>query len=321
LYLGLRLSVSRAAVSVSVLVLLIDALVRAWMGPVLSNPDVLGYLAPSYLALGTLAACGVGTAAWRLRSGPHPISPVPPQIVWLLPMSALALVPGSWARSSLASFDATDVLDEPRLRQLPARAVVVESAPQTVFRSFELDAVEGARPDVVHVPLPFLGYPGTQRALLEQHPELTALVGAYVDAGDQLAAAPLLEAVARARPVFVELDTRVAPKLYPMLTPACLYSQVEPASSQAGARAALDRCEAYVERWLGEQSREPETARQLLWVHYMNAVQLGALADTQLARAELQRALSLKPEELRLQLLRRELGRTERLDPSAFLRF
>jgi hypothetical protein len=286
---------------------------------------VLGYLAPSYLALGTLAACALGAGTFLWSGEPGAERPRAWYLAWFLPVTALALIFDSWPRSSLATFTATDALDELRIRQLPSRALVVDSSPQTVFRGLELSAVEGARPDIVHIPLPFLRYPGATEALSAGQPGLAPLIDSYLAAEDQLRAASLLGALASERSVFVELDTRVDPALYPLLTAGCLYSEVRAvgmtASDFAAYRGALDRCQRYLDLQLGAQVYEAETSRQLLWIHYMNAVQLGALGYTPVARAELQRALRLKPQEQRLLLLDRELGRAARLDPSAFLAF
>lgn len=323
LYLGVRLATCRRPLLVCLLVLVTDAFARAWLGPVRANPDILGYLAPSYLALGTLATCCLGAIGWMWRSGHGPSWAAARKGIWLVPLTALALVPKNLSRASLASFTATDVLDELRIRQLPPRAVVVESAPQTVFRALELSAVEGARPDVQHLPLPFLRYPGRVRALSARQPELAPLLHSYLSAHDRLEdPAPLL-ALARQRPVFVELDTRVSAALYPVLAPYGVYAEVmwDPARAARQRGRALARFQRFVSARLTGQQEEAETSRQLLWLHFMNAVELGTLGQPALARSELERALQLQPHERRLHELGRALDAEVPLDPNRFLDF
>ena len=69
-----------------------------------------------------------------------------------LPVLALFNLTYALERSSLAEFQATDSVDDQRIRSLPPRSIVIETMPQTVFRHWELDAVERARPDVAQVP-------------------------------------------------------------------------------------------------------------------------------------------------------------------------
>ncbi|MET0385054.1 MAG: hypothetical protein ABW321_03800 [Polyangiales bacterium] len=220
---------------------------------------------------------------------------------WGAALSALGLLSRNAASSALTDFTATDDFDELRIRRLPPRAVVLESSPQTVFRSLELAAVEGGRPDVVHVPLPFLRYPGVDLALLQRSPSLRPTVEGYLAAHDHLTLAPLL-ALSRERPVFVELDPRVAPALYRHLTPRGVLTQVA-ITPEPVDHALLARTLGRLHAQLGVQQRETETAHQLLWIHYHNAVQLGALGLIAPAQSEVGRALVLHPQETRLHQL------------------
>ena len=317
LYLGLRLAIIRRPLVVAALVLVSDAFARAWLGPVRANPDMLGYLAPSYLALGTLCSVCLGAVAWSWKQR-HPATWARARAgVWIVPFCVLVLVPKGAARASLARFSATDTLDELRARQLPARGVVVESTPQTVFRRLELSAVEGARPDLVHVPLPFLRYPSAASRLIAAHPELSTLVADFMHQHDRLKNAAALGALARTQPVLIELDTRVDPSLYPLLSPAGVYARL----GTKLAEGALEDFYATLRRELGQQQHEPETARQLLWIHYMNAVVLGARDQRQLARAALAQAYQLQPTEQRLPALRAALNAARPFDARAFLEF
>ncbi|MET0385053.1 MAG: DUF2723 domain-containing protein [Polyangiales bacterium] len=67
LYAGLRLASTRRATAVLALVWWVDAFARAWLGPVRANPDILGYLAPSYLALGAFIALFAGVLCKALE--------------------------------------------------------------------------------------------------------------------------------------------------------------------------------------------------------------------------------------------------------------
>jgi len=322
LYAGLRLARTRAASAVCALVLFVDAGARAWLGPVRANPDILGYLAPSFLALGTCAALGLGALFWLWQEHWPQRAAWTGRIAWLAPLAALGLLPQAHARASLAGFAATDGLDELRLRALPARAVVLHSAPQSVFRAWELNAVEGVRPDVQHVPLPFLRYPGASEALGARAPDLREVISDYLAAHDHLQLASLRR-LARTRPSYVELDTRVAPALYPFLRPLGLLTRVTGAPLAAGDLdwPALGRTAAQLRARVGADLRETETARQLLWIHYLNAVQLGALGQLTAADAELQRARTLQPMERRLGELDAALRAGRPLDPQPFLTF
>ena len=317
LYAGLRLAATRAPFAIALIVLASDGVARAWLGPVRANPDMLGYLAPSYLALGTLAAGCMGALAWGWKAKHRGSWYRARRGAFVVPLCALALIPDASARASLAGFTATDALDELRFRQLPARAIVLQSSPQTVFRGLELSAVEGARPDIVHVPLPFLRYPNAARQLLAKEPALSAVVHAYQQDHDRLRNAPALVALARDRPVFVELDPRVDPALYSKLTPHGVYAQVGAGSGTGRLRDFYP----WLQSRLGAQQGEPETARQLLWIHYMNAVQLGAAGQSAAARAALAHAYELQPTERRLPALRDALDSSTPLDARAFLQF
>jgi hypothetical protein len=324
LYVLARHAGTRRHALLCALVFFVDAGARAWLGPVRSNPDILGYLAPSFLATGTLAAGCLAAVAWLVVQHRPASTARLVGFATLVPLSALALIPRSQARASLRDFEASDAFDEVRMRDLPARAVVVASMAQTVFRSWEAAAVEQARPDVLTVPLPFLRYPGTSDALLRRHPELTGIVHSYLSSHDHLQAEALSQ-LSRSRPVFVELDARIAPDIYPLLRPHGLLTQV---SSAADERVSHDRLQGelantYAElyRLLGPDLRETETARQLLWIHYMNAVHLAALGARELAQREVARALALHPRDARAGQLARALKAPGPFQVERFLDF
>lgn len=317
LYMCLRLRSTRRSALVLALVWIVDAVARAWLGPVRANPDILGYLAPSYLAIASLAAMSLGVLCSLLEGI------VMRRAVWgvvcLAPISTLALIPGALERSSLADFSATDDFDDLRIRALPARAVVFLSSPQAVFRALEDDVVEASRPDLLAVQLPFLRYPGAAEALLSRHPDVRDAVSAYLAQHDQLQSSSLAK-LAASRPVFVELDTHVSPQLLLQLRPRALLTQLA-ATPVARDAAQLDVAQQALARRLGTHIHETETARQLLWIHYMNGIHLGVLGARSAASIEVARARALHPEERRLPQLTAALRGDGPFDPLPFLKF
>jgi hypothetical protein len=228
-------------------------------------------------------------------------------------MVALFNLPNAFARSSLADFHATDSVDETRLRSLPARSIVVETMPQTVFRHWELDAVERIRPDLVQVPVPFLTHPGMTDALLARAPSARRIVEGYLQA--DVLRCDDLEAEAQQRTTWLELDVRVPPPCFARLAPAHLLHRVTgkaPQPSAAERKAWLDWEYAVLYRDLGvEELADPETLRQLLAVHYLSAVQFAAAGNRTLAVEEIARARALAPQDKNVRALSRALTQGE----------
>jgi Protein of unknown function (DUF2723) len=315
LYALLRTRSSRATGGFLLLLSAAMLIARAWLGPVRSNPDVLGYFGSAFLAIGMLAASAIGELLklLDLRSPDRPPDVVRGAVAWCLPLLALFNLPAAVERSSLADFHATDSVDELRLRSLPARSIVVETMPQTVFRHWELDAVERIRPDVVQVPVPFLTHPGMHEALLARAPSARSVVDGYLK-GDVLRCEDL-EAAAAHRTTWVELDVRVPPACFPRLAPAHLLHRVTgkaPQPSAAERKAWLDWEYAVLYRDVGvEALDDPETVRQLLAVHYLSAVQFAAAGNRKLAVEEIERARALAPEDKNVRALAAALTQGE----------
>jgi hypothetical protein len=317
LYVLLRIRTARLAGLFLLLVLAPILVARAYLGPVRSNPDVLGYFGPALLVLGILAGSSVAELATQLAAFAKlvvakgiDLAPWSRHLIWGLPVLAVFNLTYALERSTLADFHATDSLDEERLRSLPARAVVVETMPQTVFRHWELDAVERVRPDLAQVPVPFLTHPGMRDALLARSPGLQQLVDGYLK-GDVLRCEDLA-AQATSRSVYVELDVRVPPACLPALAPSHLLHRVKagaPQPAAAARRARLERTYAQLYRDLGPTAvAEPETLRQLLAIHYLNAVQFAAVGERSMARDEIARAKQLAPRDLNVHALANALG-------------
>jgi hypothetical protein len=304
-YVLLRFAATRSQ-GLFLLALLVPNLVaRAWLGPVRSNPDVLGYFGSTLLVIGLLGASALaavyGLLAERARL-----------LLWAAPcLPALALLnlPFAYSRSQLADFTATDSFDDMRFRSLPARSVVIESMPQTVFRHWELDAVERVRPDLAQVPVPFLTHPGMRDALIGRSPSLAGIVDGYLER-DSLRCGDL-RASAEQRPTWLELDVRAPPACYPLLAPAHLMHGVGPQLSAAETSRQLQLTYTRLYAELGAGREETETGRQLLAVHYLNAAHFAALGARGLAREELARALRIAPSDGNVLALARALEQGE----------
>lgn len=316
LYALLRRPATRSMGAFALAVIAPNLLARAWLGPVRSNPDVLGYFGPSFLLIGVLAGCAAGALATQLAA-------LLPRAAWavrLVPALALLGLPAGAQRASLADFSATDTFDELRLRNLPPRSLVVETMPQTVFRHWELEAVEQLRPDLLQLPVPFLTHPGMRETLLRRQPELRALLESYLQR-DRLST-PELIASARGRPVWLELDLRTPTDVYGSLQPEHGLHRVQPHLPLEAARLGprLERDYARLYARLGPAVSEIETQRQLLAIHYLDAVCLAARDARELARAEIARARRLAPLDRSVRALAQALDRPGAFYAEAFLK-
>jgi hypothetical protein len=111
--------------------------------------------------------------------------------------------------------------------------------------------------------------------------------------------------------MLVELDPHVAPAGYRGLLPAgLLYLVADPRAVLAvldGSFAAQRDAQARVHRRLGSLVREQETSRQLLQVHYMDALYYAALSARSQSLHALAQALALYPQDTSLRALQVEL--------------
>lgn len=221
-YLSLRTLRARPAGALWLLVFAIYAAARAWLGFVRSNPDALGYLMPAMGALVAAAACGIGVVTKLFEErGARPI--LLGAFGALVPIAALAHAAVAAPTVSLASFTATDLLDDPLRRDLPPRAVVFSYVPQTLFRLWGGEAVEHTRPDVTIVPMPLVHYPELVNELVERDESLrdsmrtTMLDGAPSEAA--------LESLALRRPVLLEPDLRLPEYAWRTTVPRGYYLQ------------------------------------------------------------------------------------------------
>jgi hypothetical protein len=251
-------------------------LARPFVGPVRGNPDVLGYLIPAFAACAWAAGAFVHVMLSEL-SERVPLRPLRAAAWLALPLLALAQWPRAAARADLSRFDATAAFDEARHRSLPPRALLVTSFPQSVFRAWELEVVERARPDLALLPLPFLRYPGAVDALQRRGPELAELGRGYLRSG-RLELAQL-DRLAQRRPLLVELDLGLPGYLAAQLTPEGALHRWQPRGAtpvpEARLRLAIVQRRfrlAMLRQRVAGDLQDQETARQLLGIHYADAV-------------------------------------------------
>jgi hypothetical protein len=276
------------------------------------NPDASGYLLPAFAAGATLAATFVGIVFRTVAAARHR------QPGWGAAFVALVLAAGSAfvgftnrAEGSLASFAATDAFDDTLRRDLPPNAVVIATAPQTIFRWYGGEASELSRPDLTLVPVPFLPYPGMIDAIVERAPELRPVLRGYLLEG---AFRPSdLESLATERPVLIEIDPHTtAQDLLETIVPHGHYHQVIPDPAYRDDRVAGAEQQAAVwnalERVLGAERHEPETMRHLLFRHYMNALYFAATGLREEALASTRRALTFGAEARELRALEAALA-------------
>lgn len=321
-YLLCRRRASRAFGVLWGLVAFVGFAARAYLDPVRGNPDALGYLEPAFGALAALAAAFLAVAGTIVADAVRAQRALPPLLAAIAFGIGVEQVARIGPEASLAAFHGTDAFSEARIAALPSRAVVIGTTPHWVFRHWEHDATEGLRPDVSLVPVPFLAYPGTADAFVARHPDLANLVASYLSA-ERLTSSALAD-LASQRPVLVELDMRADPSLYAVLLPANLLHRVVTTPDAATmSSAARDQQADYrrVYAQLGAGARETETSRELLWMHYLDAVYYAGRGEIALAREASDRASALHPLDAHLRELRAALdvARGGPLDVTRFL--
>lgn len=322
LYFLFRLRSGRRLALVWGLTALASLLARAWLGFVRSNPDALGYLLPAFFALTALAAGLVGLFLSLMVQRRGPALALSRSVVVTFAVLSFVRLHTTVGAQGLQRFAATDALDEVRLRSLPPRAVVLAHAPGTIFRYFGTRAEERIRPDVTLVPLPLLTYPEMVATLVEREPELTQLLRGYLLHG-QLRQ-PDLQTLASRRPLLLEMDVRVSPELYDTLAPQGMFYRVLPGGTtegdeRAGAREQFAMYEDLYGR-LGDEARQEETRKVLLWQHYNDALYYAGYGDRKSAQGAVAYGLALQPESQELRAMREALARHKgKLDVRRFL--
>jgi hypothetical protein len=280
---------------------------RAFLGPVRGNPDVLGYMMPGFAALVALGVCGAGAVLALLeKARPRPV--LASSVIATL-AALFALAHGA-ARASLADFHATDEFDDLRRRELPAQSVLLLLTPETVFRHWDGEAVERLRPDVAMVPVPFLGYGDSGKVLAKKRPELARIIEGWLES-DILPRRAVL-ALSDERPVFIEGDATSSLAFFANMLPQGLLFRVssQPVSPGAVRNAARGREAGYAllaRKLDGQDKRDEETRRKLLWLHYTDALYYAYHGLSDEAQTSVQHGLALEPRTKELNALSKAL--------------
>jgi hypothetical protein len=273
-----------------------NLLVRAWLGPIRANPDMLGYMMPGMAALSGLAAIGAGAVLGRLSERFAIAKPALAASLLVAALGAARMLETA-PSNDLSEFRATDAFDMARRPELPPDAVVFLTTAQTAFVYWGASACEDSRADLLMVPVPFLNYGERGRLLAARHPEITRSVDEVLRTG-QLSLASLIE-LSRSRPVFVEADLDLTLPLIPHLVPEGLLHRLlpEPVSPQRVALGTDARQRSYERLYaaLGDDVREIDTRKQLLWLHYVDAVYFALQGRRDVALRFLEGALALFP--------------------------
>ena len=196
----------RAVVSLLAGVVVCAIAGRAMVGFDPAVPDHQAYLLPAIFALVLLGIAGMVILAQWL---PVEASDRAKERVKLgIVLVPLLLVPVQLVRHdagrSHSDGYASDELARWELEELPPRSLVLLSYFQTSFRVSALRAVFHSRPDIAVLDRG-LTYPGARAAAKRKYPSLAGLLDAGIHVESPLPL-PSLQAVARTRPVFVQLD-------------------------------------------------------------------------------------------------------------------
>lgn len=295
------------------LVALTGMLARAALGFVAGNPDAAGYLVPSVFAVGVLGAAASSYGWRRIHDAPDaPDGPSPlarrllmvalvclPALTFA-PMAALALSETLGDRG-----DAPEVVTAADLDSLPARAVVLAYAPETVFRLRYAQLVEGERPDVTVIPAPFVPWPGMTNTLLARDAALLPVVRDFLSRGEPRMSG-LLDLATR-RPVRIELDPHNLFEAVPYILPRGNFAEVRTELTTLTAvratapahLARLERLREALQRSAGAD-REPRIAEYVLWRAYHDALFFAARGARNEARAAVAVARRIGPREREL---------------------
>ncbi|MET0286695.1 MAG: DUF2723 domain-containing protein [Polyangiales bacterium] len=276
----------------------------AWILEPTVHADAWGALLPCALGLVALATFGVALGLRELRRldlGMHRVG------YTLAGLAALALV----LRASPPS-QAPMWIDELARRHLPTRAVVITPTMESMFRWLGAEAEENLRQDVTLLPLAALDYPHSVESLSDESPELAPVLGEYMR-GHHLGAASLL-ALARKRPLRIELDHTVSPALYRTLVPAGWYESLDAPYEDDG------------EEWsdlahkLAPELHEPGLSA--LWARRQlyEAIASASREQRELARTHVALGLRSAAKDPRLLALRNLLGQPMRMDGASLLK-
>lgn len=264
-------------------------------------PDHLAYLLPGILSAMLLGVAGLALVAeWLpLEAGDTAQRRVRTALVCL---PAALVVLQVWRLDAGHGYRdgyAADALARWELDDLPPRSVVLLAYFQTSFRVEALRAVDHARPDVAILDRG-LTYPGAAAEAKRRYPTLAPVIDAGITVTKPL---PLtaLRALARKRPVFVQLDPIGAGNQTAYLLPAGPYARLVPDPVQAGLRRAVEledvAAAVALQRRLASDSpadRKPVT-EAMLWNDYLRMRFYCRAERTTAAQAAYESARALAP--------------------------
>jgi hypothetical protein len=257
-----------------------------------TNPDIHGYLAvPLGLgAVGAAPALVALLAAAARRGGARRRLAVAAGVAF----GAVAALGGAaaFSRVDLRGARGAETTTHALLDAAPPRATLLTGYFQTAFGLWYARAVEGARPDVEHLHVTFLGFPGYAERAFARAPELAWLAAVRGRETD----APALARLAARGPVVVEYDLSTPPGAVGLLAldgaaARVLTDPAARAAALAGAAAGQARFHDELARRLGADAQEAQTARVLLLRAYLElrfccqSLGRGAAAEAAFARA------------------------------------
>jgi len=296
---------------------------RAILGFVHDNPDALAYMMMSYAAVAVFCAFALGLVLSAVSEAAPERRRLAPILAVLVAAGSLFQLGRSYRGSSLADFADTDVFDDGLRRRLPQNAVILAHNPSTIFRFWGGEAEELNRPDLTLVPLPLSSYPKLVEHLVEASPELKPVLRSYLL--DGVLHPSDLQSLATDRPVFVEMDVRVPPDRYETLVPQHLYHRVLTSDLTAIDEAESRQAHAVLMRELEGRLGAPldaQTAVQLLWRHYTDALYFAGVGDIEAARASISAGRRLNPHATELLAMEQALEQArsgEAIDVTPFL--
>ncbi len=305
-WIAVRRGASRPVLA-CVLLAVVGSFARAWLGFVRDNPDAAGYLGPAIVSVAILGVGFTVGAARIVRLSPAPPegpTPTSRTLLYALLVGLPALAPGYvltqsvWA-TAVDRSHGPEAMADATLAPLPVRTAVLAYNPDTVFRLRYATLVEGERPDVTVVPVPFLPYPGTTNAVLGRDDSLLPLIRDFLSHGAPRIAD--LADLAAARPVSVELDPHNLLLLVPWVLPHGVLAAVQPEpttlsmvrATTAAHFAAIDALTATLR---AEPSARGPSDTYLLWCAYNDAMFLAARGARAEARLALHRGLAIAPQ-------------------------
>jgi hypothetical protein len=288
--------------------------------------DAWGSLLPCALGLVALATAAVGLLLERFWGAAGSLEA--PRRAPALALAGLALLGFLGGPSqTLSAFVQPDSIDELARRALPSRAMVLSYDGGTVFRHLGAEAEEQLRADVVMVPLSFLHFPGLLDELVDQHPELRALLAEHVMT--KKLSLDKLQSLSAVRPVLLELAEDVPANLYGTLVPDAWYQRVLPdGATLADAQSAGSLHLAAMLRFFPDASQTrlllpsalaEQVDLKLGRMHFFHGLLSAALADLPSARQSVAQGKLALPEDPALNQLASEMPDKGRLPPERVL--